>query len=65
MKWASWTNQRSFWPTKEALLQMIQDAGFDLVFEQHDIVGPIFDILMNPENVKHHRGVYVGIHSKR
>lgn len=65
MKWASWTNQRSFWPTKEALLQMIQEAGFDLVFEQHDIVGPIFDILMNPENIKHHRGVYVGIRTTR
>lgn len=63
MKWASWTNRHSFWPTKEALLQLIQDAGFDLVLEQYDIVGDIHDTLMDAENIKHHRGVYLGIRS--
>jgi SAM-dependent methyltransferase len=34
--WASYSNSRSFWLTKQSLLQSIQRAGFSLVFEQHD-----------------------------
>ena len=37
--WSSWVNHRSFWPTKAALLQVIQDNGFDLVLEQFDWLG--------------------------
>lgn len=36
MKWASWTNRRSFWVQKEYLLQLIRDLGFDIVLEQYD-----------------------------
>jgi hypothetical protein len=36
MVWASYSNWRSFWLTKESLLRAIRDAGFDLVLEQHD-----------------------------
>jgi hypothetical protein len=36
MLWASYSNWRSFWLTKESLLRAIRDAGFHLVFEQHD-----------------------------
>jgi len=36
MKWASWTNHRSFWIQKEHLLQLIRDLGFDIVLEQYD-----------------------------
>lgn len=43
MKWASWSNSRSFWVQKEYLLQLMHDLGFDIVLEQfdcdHDIVG--------------------------
>jgi SAM-dependent methyltransferase len=63
LKWASWDNKSSFWPVKEALLQAIHEAGFDLVFEQTDTLG---DILANgtaPETVRNHRGVFVGIRS--
>jgi hypothetical protein len=34
--WASFSNWRSFWLLKESLVRAIRDAGFDLVFEQHD-----------------------------
>jgi predicted nicotinamide N-methyase len=34
--WASYSNQRSFWMTKESLLLSLLHAGFPLVFEQHD-----------------------------
>ena len=34
--WASYSNYRSFWLTKESLLLATWHAGFALVFEQHD-----------------------------
>ena len=34
--WASYSNRSSFWLTKESLLRATRNAGFDLVFEQHD-----------------------------
>ena len=36
LKWASWENKRSFWPTKGALLAIIREAGFDMVLEDYD-----------------------------
>lgn len=39
LKWASWANRRSFWPTREALAQCIQEAGFDIIFEPLDWAG--------------------------
>jgi 2-polyprenyl-3-methyl-5-hydroxy-6-metoxy-1,4-benzoquinol methylase len=37
--WASWDNRRSFWIQREYVLQIMRDAGFDLVFEQFDALG--------------------------
>ena len=34
--WSAYSNRKSFWLTKESLLRALLDAGFDLVFEQHD-----------------------------
>jgi methyltransferase family protein len=34
--WASYSNNRSFWMTKESLLLALWHAGFALVLEQHD-----------------------------
>jgi SAM-dependent methyltransferase len=34
--WASYSNSRSFWLTKESLVRSTWQAGFPLVFEQHD-----------------------------
>jgi hypothetical protein len=39
-KWSSWDNRRSFWIQREYLLQAIYDAGFDIVLEQFDGLGP-------------------------
>ena len=37
--WAAYSNRKSFWLTKESLSHALSDAGFDLVFEQHDYYG--------------------------
>jgi SAM-dependent methyltransferase len=39
-RWASWNNKQSFWIQREYLLQAMRDAGFDLVLEQFDSLGP-------------------------
>lgn len=39
--WAAYSNSRSFWPTKPALLAACRNAGFDTVYEQHDFVDDI------------------------
>lgn len=62
-KWASWDNQRSFWPTKEGILHAINEAGFDLAFEQYDTLGHILGNGMSKEVRMNHRGVFVGIRS--
>jgi hypothetical protein len=61
LKWASWDNGRSFWPAKEALLETIREAGFDLVFEQFDTLGNILSNGTDEETMRNHRGVFVGI----
>ena len=61
LKWASWENKRSFWPMKEALLQSIAEAGFDLVFEQFDVLGNILSNGTSDEVMANHRGTFVGI----
>jgi SAM-dependent methyltransferase len=64
LKWASWDNRHSFWPVKEALLEAIRGAGFDLVFEQFDTLGDILGNGTDKETVRNHRGVFVGIRSE-
>lgn len=65
MKWASWENRRSFWPIKEALLHALNEVGFDLAFEQYDTLGNILENGTHPETMRHHRGVFVGIRTRR
>lgn len=36
MPWASWSNGRSWWLTKESLARAVRHAGFDVVVEQYD-----------------------------
>ena len=36
MAWASWSNPRSLWLTKESLARAVRHAGFDVVAEQYD-----------------------------
>jgi cyclopropane fatty-acyl-phospholipid synthase-like methyltransferase len=41
LKWASWSNRKSFWIQKEHLLQLLKDLGFDMVLEQFDCMDDI------------------------
>ena len=57
MPWASYSNNQSFWLTKESLLQSISRAGFDLVFEQHDYSADRYRFHMFTRS----RGLFLGI----
>jgi SAM-dependent methyltransferase len=37
MPWASWSNPSSFWLTKQSLLCSVWEAGFDSLWEVHDV----------------------------
>jgi SAM-dependent methyltransferase len=61
-KWTSWSNKKSFWLTRGAILHTLQSSGFDLVFEQFDWLGQ--DILgsVSKDYYKQNcRGTFVGI----
>ncbi len=61
-KWSSWDNKRSFWIQREYLLQAIHEAGFDLVMEQFDGLGPkIAEDMLHGYYATHTRGTFVGI----
>jgi hypothetical protein len=62
LKWASWSNQRSFWVQKEHLLQLIKDVGFDIVIEQYDLFPNILEG-MNRYYRGQDRTLFVGIKS--
>ncbi len=61
-KWASWDNRQSFWIQREYLLQAIRDAGFDLVLEQFDSLGPdIAGSMLRGYYKTDYRGTFIGI----
>jgi 2-polyprenyl-3-methyl-5-hydroxy-6-metoxy-1,4-benzoquinol methylase len=62
LKWASWSNHRSFWVEKEHLLQLIKDVGFDIVLEQYDLFPDILDGMENYYRGED-RALFVGIKS--
>ena len=39
---ASYSNYRSFWPTKKYLIQSLRDSGFSIIYEQFDILENMF-----------------------
>ena len=62
VKWGSWDNRRSFWIQREYLLQAIHDAGFDLVMEQFDSLGPnIAESMLCGSYKAESRGTFIGI----
>jgi SAM-dependent methyltransferase len=63
MRWSSWENHRSFWPTKEYLLQSMYDAGFDLVMEEFDSLRPNIVQGLGREYYSTLRGTFIGIKS--
>lgn len=59
---ASWDNRRSFWIQREYLLEAMQGAGFDLVFEQFDGLAPRIAHEMTEGRYRiHGRGTFIGI----
>jgi hypothetical protein len=61
-KWSSWLNKRSFWLTKAAILQTLQDCGFDMVFEQADwIQDGIRPSMEGGYYSTNSRGMFVGV----
>jgi SAM-dependent methyltransferase len=62
MKWASWGNQKSFWPTREALCETLGESGFDIVFEQHDAARKQLLVAGRPNPQRRSvRAMFVGI----
>jgi SAM-dependent methyltransferase len=59
--WSSWKNNRSFWPTKPALLQLLTEVGFDCVFEQFDWINNISDAMTTGGYSPMQRVMLVGI----
>jgi len=60
-KWASWTNNESFWLRREFLVQAISAAGFPLVFEQYDGLAPnVAHEMISGSYGKLHRSTFVG-----
>jgi len=61
---SSWMNRRSFWVQKEYLLGAIGDAGFDIVLEQYDALGPrIASAMTKGYLYRTDRNLFVGIKS--
>jgi 2-polyprenyl-3-methyl-5-hydroxy-6-metoxy-1,4-benzoquinol methylase len=62
LKWASWSNSRSFWIQREYLLETIRAAGFPLVFEQFDAIdGNIATAMLDGYYAEHERSMFVGV----
>jgi len=62
LKWASWTNKRSFWLTRPALLQSLRDADFNMVFELFDHLGAhILWNMTKGDYLAQSRGLFVGL----
>ncbi|MFO1019499.1 MAG: methyltransferase domain-containing protein [Planctomycetales bacterium] len=59
--WASYGNPRSFWLHKKELLQVIREAGFDLIYEQYDFLD---DISKNRYIEEYDRGLFVGLKTR-
>lgn len=65
-RWASWTNQRSFWPTRGAILEKLNKAGFDVVFEPADwMPDGILHSMTRGYYALFARGMFVGVRTQR
>lgn len=56
--WASYNNHQSFWLCKKDLTKVIQNAGFNHVFEQFDYTG---DIIADNYSEYYNRSMFVAI----
>ncbi len=68
LKWASWSNHRSFWMTREAHIPAISHAGFDIVLEQWDAAASAENLLAVTTSEDYRtfqRAVFIGVRSDR
>jgi 2-polyprenyl-3-methyl-5-hydroxy-6-metoxy-1,4-benzoquinol methylase len=63
LKWASYSNSRSFWIQKEYLLHLLSDLGFDIVLQQFDCDWNIAEQNTTGWRYTHDRELLVGIRS--
>lgn len=61
MRWSSWSNNKSFWIEKPYLLQIMKEAGFEMVFEQFDCEDDIANQYTTGYRGKHSRVFLVGV----
>lgn len=63
LKWSSWENHRSFWPTRGALVRSMRDAGFSIVMEDYDQLLNWSTHHLSPEGWHYQsaRAMFVGI----
>ena len=63
LKWASWRNKRSFWPTKAALIDAMKRAGFDVVVEGFDTLAgnAAYELSSAGWHYQHNRWMMIGI----
>jgi SAM-dependent methyltransferase len=63
MKWASWSNRRSFWPTKGGLIASMRAAGFSTVVEDFDqlLNWPVHYLSPEGWHAQTARAMFVGI----
>lgn len=64
MKWASWSNKRSFWVLKQDLLQTLYDLGFSVVLEQFDYLSHIGQEMTDGFYKTNDRVLVVGIRAQ-
>jgi SAM-dependent methyltransferase len=65
LKWASWSNDRSFWIQREHIFDVLKQTGFNLVMEDFDCLPDrISDSMLNGYYKTHDRGVFVGVRVK-
>ncbi len=63
-KWTSWSNKRSFWLTKPALLQVLSERGFTVICEQDDMLGSNIRAWMKTGfSVRQGRSMFVAMRS--
>jgi len=64
--WSSWDNRQSFWLAKPDLLQALMDAGFPIVLEAFDFLGPaIRDSINGGYYHSQHRNMFVAMRHAR
>ena len=60
-KWASWSNNRSFWVQKEYLIDLLRQLGFGVVVEQFDWMGNVIHEMTEGSYRTQDRVLLVGI----